>query len=192
MGRIIFIVRETAAAAVVLLPMFFVLHKLVFRSSGRSIWYFLFSCYLAALWALVGLPNVTYVQVDLNLNWIPFVGMLADLKNCILNVLLFLPLGLFLPALWEEYRTGKKTILLGFRLSLSIELLQIFTYRATDINDLIANTLGAALGFLVTQLLPLPRTGSHNKDLWLVMAITGAVMFFVHPFLSALAWKLIG
>lgn len=191
MGRLLFIVRETMAAAVVLVPVFFVLNGLTVRDWGRMGKYMIFSCYQAAVWALVGLPNVAYVRFDLNLNLIPFAGMASDLKNCFLNVLMFVPLGFLLPLLWEKYREGKRTVCFGFGLSLSIELLQILTYRATDVNDLITNTVGAVLGYLAAKLLPLPRGEEETYGLWVTLGITSVVMFFIHPFLSELARKLL-
>lgn len=190
MGRILFILREVSCAAVLLLPVFLVLNRHVFRDGKKTAAYFLFACYLSGIYALVGLPNVTYVRLELKLNWIPFMGMLGDLKNCVLNVLLFVPLGLGLPVLWEKYRTGKQTILFGLGLSLTIELLQIFTFRATDVNDLITNTLGTALGFLLSRCVR-SRGGEQHRELYLLLAVTFGVMFFAHPFLSNLAWKLL-
>lgn len=192
MGQILFILRETGAAAVVLVPMFFVLDKLVLRDRKRAAKYALFSCYLAAVWALVGLPNVTYVRFELKGNLIPFAGMGADLKNCLLNVVLFVPLGFGLPLLWKKYRAGKRTVLFGLLMSLAIEALQVFTYRATDVNDVITNTLGTALGYLPARLLPLPEGEEETGGLRLTAGVTAAVMFFVHPFLSELAWRLFG
>lgn len=190
MGRILFILREVSCAAVLLLPVFLVLNRHVFRDGKKTAAYFLFACYLSGIYALVGLPNVTYVRLELKLNWIPFMGMLGDLKNCVLNVLLFVPLGLGLPVLWEKYRTGKQTILFGLGLSLTIELLQIFTFRATDVNDLITNTLGTALGFMLSRCVR-SRGGEQYRELYLLLAVTFGVMSFAHPFLSDLAWKLL-
>ena len=123
--------------AALLIPIYFILNQIYFRNSRKSILYFLFSCYLSVVYVLVGLPNVTYIRPELNLNLIPFAGMLADLKNSILNVLLFIPLGIMLPLLWNKFKTLKCTLLFGFGMSLTIELLQILTFRATDVNDLI-------------------------------------------------------
>ena len=190
MGRIVFILRETGAAAVALVPVFFVLHRCRIRDGRKAAAYCLFACYLAAVWALVGLPDVTYVRLELKGNLIPFAGLPADLRNCLLNVALFVPLGFGLPLLWEKYRAGKKTVLFGLGLSLAVELLQIFTYRATDVNDLIANTLGTALGFLAAKALPLPRGEEDTAGLKLTLGTTAAVMFFLYPFLSAAAWRL--
>lgn len=44
--------------------------------------------------------------------------------------------------------------MLGFGLSLTIELAQLFTqYRATDVDDLITNTVGTLLGYLCFRLI---------------------------------------
>ncbi|MFW7413380.1 VanZ family protein [Vagococcus fluvialis] len=67
-----------------------------------------------------------------------------------LNVVMFIPLGFFLPLMWRKYHNGFETIKFGFYLSLFIELSQLFTrFRATDINDLITNTIGAAVGWSI-------------------------------------------
>ena len=190
MGRILFILREVFCAAILLLPVFLVLNRSLFRDGKKTAAYFLFDCYLSGIYALVGLPNVTYVRLELKLNWIPFRGMIGDLKNSILNVALFLPLGMFLPVLWKKYRVMKRTVLFGFGLSLTIELLQILTLRATDVNDLITNTLGMALGFLLSRCVR-SGGGEQHRELYLLLAVTFGVMFFAHPFLSNLAWKLL-
>jgi len=195
MARILFALLEVFCGAVVLLPVYFLLNKVVFHNGRKTALYFLFSCYLAAVWALVGLPNVTYVRLELNLNAVPFLGMIGDLKNSILNVLLFVPLGFLLPVLWEKYRTWKKTVLFGLGMSLVIEVLQIFTFRATDINDLITNVfgtfLGSALAGVLLNRVPGIRREERSGELVIVCGITFAVMFFAHPFLSGLMWKLI-
>ncbi|WAL65713.1 VanZ family protein [Amycolatopsis cynarae] len=76
-----------------------------------------------------------------------------------LNVLLFVPLGIFARMLWRRGLVG--TTLLGFACSLAIELTQLtanwgtapFQYRIFDVDDLITNTTGAALGWIAGALL---------------------------------------
>lgn len=184
--------------AALLIPIYFILNQIYFRNSRKSILYFLFSCYLSVVYVLVGLPNVTYIRPELNLNLIPFAGMLADLKNSILNVLLFIPLGIMLPLLWNKFKTPKYTFLFGFGMSLAIELLQILTFRATDVNDLITNTFGALFGFLCAkvslQSFPSAKGIADNakiKDLLLLLMIVLTVMFFLYPFVSAALWDLL-
>lgn len=194
MMRIRFILVETAAAAVFLVPVFLILNRVCFHQFKRTAACSLFSFYLAAVFALVGIPNITYVNVGLNLNMIPLAGMLGDLKNSILNVLLFVPLGVMLPLLWEGWQERKRAVLFGFGLSLFIELLQMLTLRATDVNDLITNTLGAFLGTCVTEAIlkrwRIPGAGQGNRrELYTVCGITFGVMFFLQPFVSGLFWK---
>ena len=71
----------------------------------------------------------------------------------ILNLVLFVPLGFFLPLLYKKYQHIKNVTLTGFLFSLSIEIVQMFGWGATDINDLIINTVGACLGYLIYYLL---------------------------------------
>lgn len=186
------------AAAVFLVPVF-----LIWNGAGLHNWkkcssYSLLSLYLAAVYTLVGMPDVTYIRFELNLNVIPVVGIVTDLRSSLLNVLLFVPLGLLLPILWTDFRDRKKTLLFGLGMSCAIEILQIFTFRATDINDLITNTAGTCLGFLMADILmkKSPAIGElikeeKTKDLYAVCTATLGVMFFLEPFVFSLLWEIV-
>lgn len=198
MGIIRMLVVEISAAAVFLLPIYVLLNRLIFRDKKKSVLYCIFSLYLVAIYALVGMPNVTYVRFELRGNLIPFAGILQDLKNSILNVALFFPLGLSLPILWDKYRTARNTLLFGFGLSAMIEILQIFTLRATDVNDLITNVLGNFLGFLSFRFLaanyPEVRSihqGKKPAELYMICMAVFFVMFFLQPFLSSVLWHVL-
>lgn len=185
-----FVLVEILPAAVFLLPLYLV-QFLRFRDLRKSCLYFLCSFYLCAVYAFVGLPNVAYIRFDLSGNLIPLAGMVYGLKSSIQNVLLFVPLGIFLPLLGRRYRRVKHTLLFGFCMSLFIELLQIFTYRATDINDLITNTAGTMLGYIFAQLLlktvPAARQLSRDKsNLLLIFGAAFLIMFFLQPVWLAL------
>jgi glycopeptide antibiotics resistance protein len=68
------------------------------------------------------------------------------------NVLLFVPFGFALPLVWERARRAGVTIAAGALVSLAVELTQLFVpTHTTDIDDLLLNTLGAALGFAVVS-----------------------------------------
>lgn len=67
--------------------------------------------------------------------------------NFLGNIIMFLPIGFFIPLLWKL--EDKKVILIGFCSSLLIEITQLFLRRGTDIDDLILNTLGVCLGLLL-------------------------------------------
>ena len=181
-------------AALLLAPVYLVLNKAYFHNARKSILYFLFAGYLSVLYVLVGLPNVTYIRPEINLNLVPIIGMIEDWKNSILNILLFIPLGVALPVLWNKFRSKKNSVLFGFAVSFVIELLQILTYRATDINDLITNTLGTYLGFLCAKcLLKKHQIAGENRtrEAGIVTLSVLLVMFFVYPFVSSALWDLI-
>jgi len=72
--------------------------------------------------------------------------------NFIGNICLFLPIGFFISLLWEN-ESMKKTVLISFIMTLSIELLQLPQARGTDIDDLWINVLGAALGYFIYKIL---------------------------------------
>lgn len=82
-----------------------------------------------------------------NINLVPFVNGLN--MEFLLNVLLFIPLGFFCPMISKTYQKAKNELFIGFGFSLIIEISQLFTlHRATDINDIISNTLGALIGYV--------------------------------------------
>jgi glycopeptide antibiotics resistance protein len=86
-----------------------------------------------------------------------------------LNILLFVPLGMFVRHLFS--RGLVTTVMIGFGVSLTVELTQLTgiwflypcAYRLFDVDDLIANTLGALLGAVLTPILrPLPGQRSDT------------------------------
>ncbi|MCI9241772.1 MAG: VanZ family protein [Lawsonibacter sp.] len=62
------------------------------------------------------------------------------------NIIMFMPLGFFPALLWRKWRWWK-SLLAGFCTSSSIEFIQFFIGRSTDIDDVILNTIGAMTGF---------------------------------------------
>ena len=189
MRYLLFALGEVLPAAGILLLTYLVLHRLWFRDVGRTAVCCLFSIYLCVVYTLVGLPNAAYVRFDLNVNLIPFAGFLNGLRDNVLNVLLFVPLGAFLPLLWDRFRRMKRTVLFGFGISLVIEAAQMFTYRATDVNDLITNTLGTLLGFFLGNALrkaiPLqPAKGRGEQSI--VFGTAVCIMFVLQPFVLRL------
>ena len=180
---------ETAAASAILIPILFLYHIFIFHNIKKTAAYILFSLYLAAICFLVGFPNIAGMRIVLSHNFIPLRGMLTDITNSYLNVLLFIPLGIFVPCLWPEYRSMMKTVGLGLMTSLGIEILQIFTFRATDINDVITNVAGTMIGYLIGRLIikrfpQLNWLGCKERELYLLYATVVVVMFFSQPFIQ--------
>lgn len=70
------------------------------------------------------------------------------LVNVIGNVALFIPTGIVLPIVYKELDGFWKVLAAGFAISLIIELLQLpFYVRSSDIDDLIMNVAGVAIGY---------------------------------------------
>lgn len=68
--------------------------------------------------------------------------------NVIGNAAMFIPSGIVLPIVYKKLDNFGKVIAAGAFISLCIEILQLpFASRASDIDDLIMNTLGAAIGY---------------------------------------------
>ena len=183
---------ETAAASAILIPILFLYHIFIFHNIKKTAAYILFSLYLAAICFLVGFPNIAGMRIVLSHNFIPLRGMLTDITNSYLNVLLFIPLGIFVPCLWPEYRSMMKTVGLGLVTSLGIEILQIFTFRATDINDLITNAGGMLAGYLIGRMIikmipQLDRLACSKSELYLLYGTVAIVMFFFPPFILLLS-----
>lgn len=180
---------ETAAASMILIPILFLYQIFIFHNIKKTASYVIFTLYLTAMCFLVGVPSVTGIKIGWSYNFIPFYGMLNDITNSYLNVLLFIPLGIFVPCLWPEYRSMMKTVGLGLMTSLGIEILQIFTFRATDINDVITNVAGTMIGYLIGRLIikrfpQLNWLGCKERELYLLYATVVVVMFFSQPFIQ--------
>ncbi len=64
------------------------------------------------------------------------------------NVVGFMPFGFFLPIVSRRGRKWYNALLLGFFLSLCIEITQlVFKVGSFDVDDLLLNTIGGILGF---------------------------------------------
>lgn len=72
------------------------------------------------------------------------------LINFLGNIIMFMPIGFFIPLLWNL--SNKKVIAIGFFFSLFIEICQLFLTRGTDIDDLILNSIGTILGLLLYKI----------------------------------------
>ena len=100
-------------------------------------------------------------------NVIPFatiieyiIGVISDdintsivIINFATNLLLFAPMGFFIPLLFKNKITNiKQFIILIIILSLFVEILQFITYRgSTDIDDIILNTIGAIIVYILMK-----------------------------------------
>lgn len=137
----------------------------------------LFCCYISNLIAITFFPFPdqrflirTMIQEHLaeRNNLIPFRtiistfmtnDLLIPLKQIGGNILLFVPLGFSVP-LFFGIKSNRRVIVIGFVVSLIIECGQYicsyfigYTYRSSDIDDIIINTLGTVVGLVIFKCL---------------------------------------
>jgi Glycopeptide antibiotics resistance protein len=92
------------------------------------------------------------------------------IKNIVGNLLLLFPLEVLLPLLWEKFRNFTRVIIFALSLTLSIEILQLLSGyignigRAFDIDDIILNTAGALIGFIVYNIFNKTIKPTNLKD----------------------------
>ncbi len=69
------------------------------------------------------------------------------------NILAFVPFGFFLPIVSKSNRSFWAVTLYGFEFTLGIELVQLsFQVGTFDVDDIMMNTLGAILGYILFAL----------------------------------------
>ncbi len=108
---------------------------------------FVFCYYLIGILTMTGIH--AFKSFSPRIVLIPFLDMISGPVDTFLNVVLFVPLGFFLPMLYRKYNQISRVALTGFLFSIIIEIVQMFGMGATDINDLITNTLGTCLGYCI-------------------------------------------
>lgn len=130
-----------------------------------------FGLYVALmLWLLLGQrmgrePFGSYWEVlETNINLTPFrtirgfVNMVSRMSygyafrhsviNLAGNVVMFVPLGFFIPCISEKHGTFLRCMLICAISIVTVEVVQLFTLLGScDIDDLILNMTGAAVGF---------------------------------------------
>ena len=90
-------------------------------------------------------------------------GFGAVLVNVVGNVAVFIPFGCGVPALFPKLRSFGQMAILSFSASLLAETLQlIFKVGCFDVDDLLLNTIGGCIGYLVYVLL-VRRWRKHGK-----------------------------
>ena len=122
--------------------------------------------------------RVAEAEREYRYNLVPFVeirrfwvyrdqlGLFALFTNIFGNVLGFVPLGCILPVICSKWRNGFLIILSGFGLSLCVETIQLITkVGCFYVDDMILNTLGAALGYFVFAVCDYLRRKHYGKKI---------------------------
>ena len=169
---------DVLSAAVVAVPLVWLFQR--FRGERgwtRYVLSGLFVLYLCEMFDVVGIPAIQYIRWEPNISLIPFsdeTGWLGVQR--ILNAVMFAPFGFLLPVLWCKCRKWKVTVLAGFLLSLTIEVLQMFCFRATDVDDLLMNTLGAGFGYFAAWLFFHKKWARDSAPVGDILSLTVSIL----------------
>ena len=90
-------------------------------------------------------------------------GTFATMTNLLGNVLVFLPLGFFMPTA-SKSRSFIDTTFYSLALSLVVEISQLFMkVGCFDVDDLLLNTIGGMIGFLAFSICNVMRRNYAKK-----------------------------
>ncbi len=110
-----------------------------------------------------------------NVNLIPF-HVLSTMDenpfNLWGNIIMFIPFGTLLVLLSRKCGRLLITLPMGAGLSVFIELMQLFGYRITDIDDVILNTVGTLCGFIIGKMI-LRNSPSLRRAAGIIKRIDG-------------------
>ncbi|CAN5696389.1 glycopeptide resistance protein VanZ1 [soil metagenome] len=142
--------------------------------------------YLVALfWILLFKFGVQFSYMESrSVNLIPFRELFLngkiDVAETILNVVIFIPLGIYAGALFKRWSLGNK-LFFFFLISLMFEVLQFFlSVGAFDVTDIITNTIGGIIGLLMFKAIEkLVNISIKTQKFINIIAATGTVLMIV-------------
>jgi glycopeptide antibiotics resistance protein len=93
------------------------------------------------------------------------VNLRIRIENLVGNVIGFIPFGFICPLLSKKFRTLRVIVLSTFTLSLSYEVIQVlFEFGSFDVDDLILNTLGGVLGYILFKIIYIFTTFKNKRS----------------------------
>ncbi len=205
MIRLLSIGIDCISSIIFVVPVVIILRYAIFRQRNfnQFVAILIFALYSIAVFSAVGIPTVGTFKVDFGVNLIPLIDIINSppeyIKNTILNIILFVPMGFLVPAIWKNYRSIKTMFFMGLALSVIIEILQIFTFRLTDIDDLITNTAGTIIGYDISKRFSfkLPLKSADNKEYLIryepviILAAMLLIGVFLKPIVSNSIWDFV-
>ncbi|WP_066874997.1 VanZ family protein [Clostridium mediterraneense] len=134
--------------------------KMILKNNKSKYKYFIDFCFTGYIISVLILTEVlsknlfSFSSMKLTPNLIPLVSILSNfinypmgvLEQVLLNIIFFVPFGFFF--MFKNITEKKifKITIIASLFSLGIEILQYFSGRYADIDDIIWNTLGTVLG----------------------------------------------
>jgi vanZ family protein len=94
------------------------------------------------------------------------IGLAHSLENLLGNIIGFCPLGFLLPSFSKRCRSyWYNTVMSGYLLSFAVEGIQLVSRSGScDVDDIILNTLGTALGYVIFRFIQRERRRRRWKE----------------------------
>ncbi|WP_159519657.1 VanZ family protein [Erysipelothrix urinaevulpis] len=156
---------------VILLIIFYgVRPKMARLDRKEQVLLFLFSAYLIGVYAVTLMPfrplsHLWSSGFSFSLHTEAFGDVINSrgpaMREVLLNIIMFMPFGFLFPIVQSELKHKKVTFpkitVYSLMFSLLIEFLQMFnTSRSSDITDLITNTIGGVIGYMLYFIIAKP------------------------------------
>ena len=159
MDNIIFFAYEMLVSLISFLVFFLIFRK---KQKQRGVIYsryhvlaaVVFAVYVVGVYHFTGAGTIydgfryQLVWRKEQLNLLPFSNEI-DIAAYVLNILLFVPLGLLAPILWRRMNKLFNVIGISFFFTLLIEISQLLNNRCTDVDDILLNVFGAVIGYVI-------------------------------------------
>lgn len=175
------------------------------KSFEKLLLYFTMAVYAYLLYSIILNKGFVSSPIELfstdremlrSVNLIPFkeiwnssVSDSFNRKSILGNIALFVPLGIYLPMLFNKKKASiTKNIVFIALVSLSFELFQyVFSTGVTDINDVILNTFGGFLGILLYNALTFMLKEEKAKKLIIVLGGVVAILMSLFEIMITIA-----
>lgn len=151
-------------------------------TNGLAIIYFVILTWIIVFKMQFSFENLPKIR---NINLVPFgesviINGKVDFGEMIDNAIIFIPAGLYLNMLKKDWKFSKKIgIIVG--ISFIFEMLQfIFGIGATDITDIINNTIGGFLGLGIYQIFyQIFKTERKTNRIFNILGFIGTSLVFM-------------
>lgn len=132
---------------------------------------------IGSVWDIISKGGMIETFQQANIEIIPFQS--DGLFTYCMNIIMCMPLGFLLPYIWRNFRNPIKVTLTGFVFSFFIEFAQLPTNRLVDIDDLLMNTLGAILGYVVWKMIGKHFFNKKEKQRTVSLGNSEAIIYLV-------------
>ena len=108
---------------------------------------------------------VPFKEIKRFINYRNLIGNRNVIINILGNIAAFVPLGIFVPIMFSNKYNYIKMAIICFDVSLCIEIIQLVSrVGCFDVDDLLLNTLGGFIGYLIYLLAMYFKCGKKEKS----------------------------